>query len=99
MPRTPHCCWSTFAAPVNVEAGGAALEALDAGGLTEVMVVEADTVCGAGAELAVVLGTDDGLTVEVEAGAPEAGGRVMVTPPDRQYCCAKARVAGCGHGG
>lgn len=80
---TPHCCWSTVAAPVYVDAGALVVD----GGPLALTVAVADTVAGA-AELPVAPLAD-----EAGAAGAEPEGSVMVTPPERQNCWAKARVA------
>jgi len=82
-PMTPHCCWSTLAAPVNVEAGG-----LVAAGGGPLAVDVADTDAGALAVPEAVAALE-----EAVAGGADPVGRVMVTPPERQNCWAKVSVA------
>jgi len=80
----PHCCWSTVAAPVNVEAAALVVEV----GAAAVGVEVAVTL--AGPALPVVGAEAD----EAGGGAAVPEGTVMVTPPDRQNCWANAMVAG-----
>lgn len=83
-PITPHCCWSTFAAPVKVAAG-----ALLAGGAAALDVFVADTDAGALDDAGELAALEE---AGVVAGAA-AVGRLMVTPPERQNCWAKVSVA------